>query len=292
MLEQAADFAWIHAHDRPAWGPGRDGPFNLTKFNLLRPARRRHRRQRRLPLDLERRPARGHLAELGRRDPGPAGGLHRLRPRHRRAARDRDRGHAAAPRVSARQAAAALPVPDRRRAGGARARRSGSANAPACHAPGGRVFRPHRADRRDRHRPRAVRHLDPGSTPTPPTPRRWSSASSASRWSRTSATPASRSTASGCARPTCTTARCRRWRRCSCRRRQRPTRFWRGCDIYDPATVGFRSRPPDDDCPRLFALRRRRARQRQRRAPLRHRAAGTRQGGADRVPEDAIGEPP
>lgn len=36
VLEQAADFAWIHAHDRPAWGPGRDGPFNLTKFNLLR----------------------------------------------------------------------------------------------------------------------------------------------------------------------------------------------------------------------------------------------------------------
>jgi hypothetical protein len=35
LLEQAADFAWIHEHDRPAWGPGRDGPFNLTKFNLL-----------------------------------------------------------------------------------------------------------------------------------------------------------------------------------------------------------------------------------------------------------------
>jgi mono/diheme cytochrome c family protein len=36
ILEQAADFAWMHAHDRPAWGPGRDGPFNLTKFNLIR----------------------------------------------------------------------------------------------------------------------------------------------------------------------------------------------------------------------------------------------------------------
>jgi mono/diheme cytochrome c family protein len=36
VLEQAADFAWMHAHDRPAWGPGRDGPFNLTKFNLIR----------------------------------------------------------------------------------------------------------------------------------------------------------------------------------------------------------------------------------------------------------------
>jgi len=36
VLEQARDFAWMHAHGRPAWGPGRDGPFNLTKFNLLR----------------------------------------------------------------------------------------------------------------------------------------------------------------------------------------------------------------------------------------------------------------
>jgi hypothetical protein len=35
VLEQARDFAWMHAHERPAWGPGRDGPFNLTKFNLL-----------------------------------------------------------------------------------------------------------------------------------------------------------------------------------------------------------------------------------------------------------------
>ncbi len=30
---------------------------------------------------------------------------------------------------------------------------------------------------------------------------------------------------------------------------QRPTTFWRGCDIYDPAGVGFRSTAPDDDCP-------------------------------------------
>ena len=35
VLEQAADFAWMHAEGRPAWGPGRDGPFNLTKFNLV-----------------------------------------------------------------------------------------------------------------------------------------------------------------------------------------------------------------------------------------------------------------
>jgi hypothetical protein len=35
VLEQAEDFAWIHTPGRPAGGPGRDGPFNLTKFNLL-----------------------------------------------------------------------------------------------------------------------------------------------------------------------------------------------------------------------------------------------------------------
>lgn len=35
VLEQAAEFAWIHAEGRPPWGPGRDGGFNLTKFNLI-----------------------------------------------------------------------------------------------------------------------------------------------------------------------------------------------------------------------------------------------------------------
>ncbi len=35
ILEQAEEFAWMHAEGRPAWGPGRDGPFNLTKFNLV-----------------------------------------------------------------------------------------------------------------------------------------------------------------------------------------------------------------------------------------------------------------
>ena len=48
---------------------------------------------------------------------------------------------------------------------------------------------------------------------------------------------------------------------------QRPTSFWRGCDIYDPVSVGFRSDRPDDDCPRLFPLDTTRARQRQRRPP-------------------------
>lgn len=33
LLEQGADFGW--AEDRPHWGPGRDPPMNLTKFNFL-----------------------------------------------------------------------------------------------------------------------------------------------------------------------------------------------------------------------------------------------------------------
>jgi len=33
LQEQGADFAW--ADERPHWGPGRDAPMNLTKFNFL-----------------------------------------------------------------------------------------------------------------------------------------------------------------------------------------------------------------------------------------------------------------
>ena len=49
-----------------------------------------------------------------------------------------------------------------------------------------------------------------------------------------------RSTASGCARPICTTDRCRRspWSR-SRRRISRPARFWRGYDVLDTRDVGF-----------------------------------------------------
>jgi mono/diheme cytochrome c family protein len=35
LRRQVKDFAWIHAHKRPDWGPGRDAPFNLTKFFML-----------------------------------------------------------------------------------------------------------------------------------------------------------------------------------------------------------------------------------------------------------------
>ncbi|MGH7506572.1 MAG: hypothetical protein ACRELX_13010, partial [Longimicrobiales bacterium] len=33
LIEQGQDFGW--ADDRPRWGPGRDAPMNLTKFNFL-----------------------------------------------------------------------------------------------------------------------------------------------------------------------------------------------------------------------------------------------------------------
>lgn len=33
LVEQGEEFAW--AHERPDWGPGRDAPMNLTKFNFL-----------------------------------------------------------------------------------------------------------------------------------------------------------------------------------------------------------------------------------------------------------------
>jgi hypothetical protein len=33
LRQQGADFAW--ADDRPRWGPGRDAPMNLTKFNFM-----------------------------------------------------------------------------------------------------------------------------------------------------------------------------------------------------------------------------------------------------------------
>ncbi len=36
ILDQAAQFAWMHQRDRPAWGPGRDDPFNLTKFFMIK----------------------------------------------------------------------------------------------------------------------------------------------------------------------------------------------------------------------------------------------------------------
>ena len=161
VLQQAADFSWIHAHDRPAWGPGRDGPFNLTKFNLLRLPDDGTVDNADFPAIWNAGPARGDVAELGRGDAGSAGGLHRLGARDRSAAGDRHRGYGEASRVLAGEAAAALPLPDRRGAGGAG---GGGVAAGVCRVPcaGGRVFRADGADRGDRDRPGAVRYLDAG----------------------------------------------------------------------------------------------------------------------------------
>ena len=54
-----------------------------------------------------------------------------------------------------------------------------------------------------------------------------------------------RSTASGCARRTCTTDRCRRSPHLLEPVDQRPTRFWRGYDVFDPVRVGFVSDGPE-----------------------------------------------
>ena len=54
-----------------------------------------------------------------------------------------------------------------------------------------------------------------------------------------SATTRHSSTASGCARRTCTTARCRRCATCSSPSDKRPKVFYRGYDVYDPVRVGF-----------------------------------------------------
>ncbi len=35
IRQQAAQFAWMHKPNRPAWGPGRDDPMNLTKFFMI-----------------------------------------------------------------------------------------------------------------------------------------------------------------------------------------------------------------------------------------------------------------
>ena len=92
-----------------------------------------------------------------------------------------------------------------------------------CHGASGRDFTGEYvgqgdADRRDRHRPGAARQLHARPRGQPERALRRVSAPSASRPSaRPTATPTRRSTGSGCGRPTCTTARCRRWRRC-CRR--------------------------------------------------------------------------
>ena len=50
---------------------------------------------------------------------------------------------------------------------------------------------------------------------------------------------------SGCARRTCTTARCRRCAICSNCSANRPKVFWRGYDRYDQKNVGFVTQGPE-----------------------------------------------
>ena len=252
VLEQAQDFAWMHAHERPAWGPGRDGPFNLTKFNLLGLPGRRDGGQCGLPVDLERRDEGEHLAELGRGDAGSAGGLHRLGARDRGAGRDGGRRHGDAPRVPAGEAAAAISVPGRRGAGG-RGGAGLAAGVRYCHAPGGAYFgrvTPIEEIGTDRERfdtwtaehaattnakalelgvVRKAMVKDVGYA-NQPLDGIWLRAPYLHNGSVPSLTAL-------LAPP-----------------EERPASFWRGCDIYDPVAVGFRSTPPDDDCPNLFLL--------------------------------------
>ena len=201
----------LDPHPRPpGLGARPRRPVQPDQVQPPRAPRRRHRRQRRLPLDLERRPPREHLAQLGRRDPGPARGLHRLArsgigappetvvadmEKHREYLRAKQPPPYPFP-IDAALAAQGEAV--------------WAANCADCHAPGGAYFGrtvPIEEIGTDRERfdtwtqAERRRHQRQGAA---------SSASSARRWSRTWATPASRSTASGCARPTCTTARSRR----------------------------------------------------------------------------------
>ena len=86
-----------------------------------------------------------------------------------------------------------------------------------------RVRRQGDADRRDRHRPRPARQLHPRPRGEPePALRRLRRRALPDLPQDRTATPTRRSTDSGCARPTCTTARCRRSRRCWPRRRSAP----------------------------------------------------------------------
>ena len=85
----------------------------------------------------------------------------------------------------------------------------------------------------------------------------------------------------GCARPTCTTARCRRWPTCSLPPDRRPKAFVRGSDVIDPVKGGFVA-------PRLHAgrgrgqvlLRHGRARQQRARPRIRNRSAGRPEAGS------------
>ena len=251
VLEQAHDFAWIHTHGRPPWGPGRDGPFNLTKFNLLE-----------LPDDdtvdnadfpsiwnagLRENTSLNWAGET--QDPlavyiDSALGIG-APPETVVADMEKHREY-----LRAKQPPP-YPFPIDAAARGAGRGASGPPTAP---------------------------NATPPAAPTSAAPCR----------SRPSAPTASASTPGRQANADATNAKARElgverkamvkdvgyasqpldgiWLRAPYLHNgsvpsltalllppdQRPKDFWRGCDIYDPVAVGFRATPPDDDCPRAF----------------------------------------
>ena len=100
--------------------------------------------------------------------------------------------------------------------------------------------------RRDRHRSQPSRFVEQERGGDREQGRDRHGARSARAWSRrrSTATSPRSSTASGCARRICTTARCRACAICSSPRRTRPKVFYRGYDVYDPIKVGFVTEGP------------------------------------------------
>ena len=290
VLEQAHDFAWIHTHGRPAWGPGRDGPFNLTKFNLLG-----------LPdddtVDNADFPS---IWNAGLREntslnwagetQDPLAVYIDSRPRHRRARRRRSWPTWCKHREYLRaKQPPPYPFPIDAGAGGRRARTVWAANCADCHAPGGARF--------GRTVPRSTR-----SAPT-------ASASTPGRQANADATNA-KARELGVERKAmvkdvgyASQPLDGIWLRAPYLHNgsvpsltalldppdERPTSFWRGCDIYDPVAVGFRSHPVRRRLPARSSSSTPRERGNGNGGhALRHRPAPRGQGGAGRVPQDAL----
>ena len=246
-----------------------------------RAARARDERAVGFSFDLESGAAQRHAAALGRQQHDGRGAQQERRLRHRHHAADDRR---AKPSGASRTGCS----PRSRRSIHIRSMQSKAARgAPlykeycaACHGAGGarlhrRVRRQGHADRRDR-APTAA-----GSTRTPTSSRSISRRSTpaipgASRISaRPSATPTCRSTASGCARRTCTTARCRRCAICSSPQPKRPTAVLSRLRRVRPGEGRLRLGRRRGERQEILQVRLKRAGQRQRRArgqALRHRA--------------------
>lgn len=250
ILEQAHDFAWIHTHGRPAWGPGRDAPFNLTKFNLIK-----------LPDDdtvdnadfpsiwnagLREGTSLNWAGET--QDPlavyidsalgigAPPSTVVKDMEKHREYLRAKQ------------PPPYPFPVDEALAAEG---RNVWASNCASCHEPGGERFgkvTPIAEIGTDRERFDTWTQADADATnakahelgverkamvkdvgyANQPLDGIWLRAP----YLHNGAVPS----LTALLDPP----------------EERPASYWRGCDIYDPATVGFRSTPSDDDCPRLF----------------------------------------